>query len=65
MMKKAEKIPKTRKFKTLEDLIAYDGSEMPDEKSRALAKILSNNAAMEILLLRTNKLIEEYQRLTQ
>lgn len=64
-MKRAKDIPKTREFKTLEDLIAYDGSEMPDEKSRVLAKIAANNGAMEILLLRTNKLIEEYQRLTQ
>jgi hypothetical protein len=64
-MKKATGMPKTREFKTLEDLIAYDGSEMPDEKSRVLAKITANNGAMEILLLRTNELIEEYQRLTQ
>lgn len=64
-MKNAKDIPKTKKFKSLEDLIAYDGSEMPDEKSRVLAKILTNNAAMVILIRRNEKLLDEYARLIQ
>ncbi len=50
-------------LKTLEDLIAYDGSDIEDEKGKVAAMIMTNNAAIKILMHRTEKLIERHEAL--
>jgi hypothetical protein len=58
-----KKTKKTPKMKSLEDLISYRGTEMPDRKSAVLGMIISNTTAIKILLKITEKLVKEHEML--